>query len=365
MDGHHWGNMSGHRGENMKAHRGGRPLTRRAVAAGALALPFIARSRAASLQPVTATFGAMDLTYIPSIIAVEQGIAAKNGLALKLRITEGGPQSRTMVAAGEAQFQHGDTTLPLQLSARGMATKILLSTENIAPYANLVVRQDLFESGIDSMEKFAAWQRPGGAKPIVACSTIGAGTWIWGTFLFEKLHKGDAINWVAGGASFSLLAGLASKRFDGIMTAPDGVLEAANNKWGTVVFDVTNTARWNALIGGPVPASSIYTMQSTIDSDPAMVTAYVRAILQSLAWLKTASDDAVVQMIHSRYMPNIDPAALKYGIDFHRKTMNFTGVIDPQQFARAAAVWFRDSTGLKPVTYQQAADPHFLQVASK
>ena len=86
-------------------------LTRRSVTAAALTLPFIGRGRAATPKPVVATFGAMDLAYLPNIIAVEQGIAAANGLDLKLRITEGGPQSRTMVAAEEAQFQHGDTTL--------------------------------------------------------------------------------------------------------------------------------------------------------------------------------------------------------------------------------------------------------------
>jgi NitT/TauT family transport system substrate-binding protein len=341
------------------------PLTRRAVAAGALALPFLGRARAATGKPVTATFGAMDLAYLPNIIAVEQGIAAANGLALKLRITEGGPQSRTMVAAGEAQFQHGDTTLALQLAGKGIPTRILLSTENIAPYANLVVRQDLYEKGIDSIEKLAAYKRPDGSRPIVACSTIGAGTWIWGTFLFEKIGKGDVVNWVAGGASFSLLAGLASKRFDGMMCAPDGVLEAKNNKWGSVVFDVTDAAKWNALIGGPVPASSIYTLQSTIDSDPALVTAYVRSMVQSLAWLQSAPDDTVVAMVHGRYMPNIATDAIKYGIDFHRKTMNFTGQVDPTQFARGAAVWFRSSTGLSPTTYAKAVDPQFLQRAAE
>jgi NitT/TauT family transport system substrate-binding protein len=349
-----------------ETHRMGGLLTRRSLAAGAaLALPFIRRSQAVALKPVTATFGAMDLAYLPNIIAVEQGIAAANGLDLKLRITEGGPQSRTMVAAGEAQFQHGDTTLALQLSGKGIPTKILLSTENIAPYANLVVRQDLVDAGIDSLEKIAAWKRPGGAKPIVGVSTIGAGTWIWGTFLFEKIGKGDAINWVAGGASFTLLAGLASQRFDGIMTAPDGVLEAANNKWGKVVFDVTDAARWNALIGGPVPASSIYTLQSTIDDDPALVSAYVRAMLQSLGWLRAAPDDAVVKLVRAKYMPNIAADALTYGIDFHRKTMNFSGVVDPEQFARGAAVWFRASTGLQPIAFADAVDPHFLQAAAK
>jgi len=67
------------------------------------------------------------------------------------------------------------------------------STEDIAPYANLVVRQDLYDAGIDGIEKLAAWKRPDGSRPIVAVPTIGAGTWIWGTFLFEKIGKGSGM----------------------------------------------------------------------------------------------------------------------------------------------------------------------------
>jgi NitT/TauT family transport system substrate-binding protein len=334
-------------------------ISRRALLAAGLSAPVVAR--AASLKPITATFGAMDLAYLPNIVAAEKGFAAANGLDLKLRITEGGPQSRTMVAAGEAQFAHGDTTLPLQLAGKGVATKILLSTEAIAPYANLIVREDLFSSGLNTIDKFAAGKRPDGSRPIVGVSTIGAGTWIWGTFLFEQIGRGSAINFVAGGSSFTMLAALSSGRFDAMMGAPDNAFEAAANKWGQVAFDVTDMARWNALIGGPIPASSVYTLQDTIDRDPAMVQAYTHSLLQALQWLKASSNDDVVSLVRAKYLPNISPASIAYGMDFHRKTMNFSGVIDPEQFSRGSAVWFRRSTGLQPIAFADAVEPRFVR----
>jgi NitT/TauT family transport system substrate-binding protein len=331
----------------------------------AAALVAAVPARATASTPVVATFGFMDLTYLPNIVALEKGFAAANGLELTLRITEGGPQSRTMVAAGEAHFAHGDSTLPLQLIGKGVPAKILMSTESQAPYANLIVRQDLFDAGVTSVEKLATWTRPDGAKPIVGVSTIGAGTWIWGTYLFEKIGKGAAVNFIAGGSSFALLAALSSGRFDATMGGPDMMFQAAAEKWGRVAFDATDTERWNSLVGGPIPASSVYTLQSTIDSRPEMVASYIKSLRQSLDWIKVAPNADVVAVVRAKYLPNSDVAAINYGLNFHRKTMNFAGDVDPIQFTRGSSVWFRHSTGLSSVAYSDAVEPRFLIQAAQ
>jgi NitT/TauT family transport system substrate-binding protein len=221
----------------------------------------------------------------------------------------------------------------------------------------------LYDQGITTIDKLAAWRRPDGGKPIVGVSTIGAGTWIWGTYIFEKIDRGTAINFVAGGSTFALMAALSSGRFDGIMAGPDLIFQAAAEKWGSVAFDVTDSTRWTALMGGAIPASSVYALQSTIDDNPGLVTAYVKSILQALDWLKSSDSDGIIDMVKAKYLPNIDRKALEYGLAFHRKTMNFTGVVDPTQYARASDVWFRRSTGLVPVAFADAIEPRFLQAA--
>ncbi|UFW44922.1 hypothetical protein BcanWSM471_07765 [Bradyrhizobium sp. WSM471] len=55
-----------------------------------------------------------------------------------------GTFGRQTLAAGQALFAHGDASHPLQLSARGKPCKILLATEMICSYANIMVRQDLY-----------------------------------------------------------------------------------------------------------------------------------------------------------------------------------------------------------------------------
>lgn len=331
------------------------------VAAAPLAGAF--RARAASPTPVTAAFGAIDLAYLPTILALEKGFAAMNGLAMTIRVTEGGPQARTMVAAGDAHFGHSDSTLPLQLIAKGVPTKILMSTEAEAPYANLIIRQDLFDSGVNSVEKLGDWKRSTGEKPIVGVSAIGSGSWIWGSYLFEKIGKGSAINFVAGGSAFTSLAALSSGRFDALMGSPEISYQAASEKWGQVAFDVTNAQQWNGLIGGPIPASAVYALQSTIDSNPAMVGAYVKSVLQALTWLKSASNDEVVALVRTRYFPNAKPESMAYALDFHRKTMNFSGIVDAAQYDRAAPAWFRPNTGLTSVPFAEAIDAKFIKGA--
>ena len=49
-----------------------------------------------------------------------------------------------------------------------------------------VVRKDLYDAGITSIEKLAAYKRPDGAKAIVAATAIGSGTWVYGTYVSRR-----------------------------------------------------------------------------------------------------------------------------------------------------------------------------------
>src|SRR5690242_10570659 len=88
----------------------------------------------AAAQPVRATFGPPGVLYAANMVALGLGIAREEGLELKIVPTDGGAKSRQVLAAGEADFGHGDATHPLQLSNRGKAAKILFVSETIATY---------------------------------------------------------------------------------------------------------------------------------------------------------------------------------------------------------------------------------------
>ena len=82
-----------------------------------------------------------------------------------------------------------------QLSTRGKKAKIVLATQMISSIGNIVVRKDLFDAGIDSVEKLAAYKRPNGGKPVIAATAIGSGTWMYGTYTFESKGLGNNVTW--------------------------------------------------------------------------------------------------------------------------------------------------------------------------
>ena len=63
------------------------------------------------------------------------------------------------------------------------------------------------------------------------------------------------------------------------------------------MFDGTDETIWNKYIGGKVPVTSHFTVQSTIDKDPAKMQAFVTALWRATQWIKTHSPDEIYETI--------------------------------------------------------------------
>jgi NitT/TauT family transport system substrate-binding protein len=334
--------------------------------AGATALLSIGGiGRAAAATAVTATFGPSGPIYAPNMVAQLAGFGAKAGLDLKLQIPDGGVKARQILAAGEAEFGHGDTSHPLQLTNRGKACKILMGMETICSYANILVRQDLYDQGLSTVTKLSQWKRPGGAKPIVAATAIGSGTWLYGTYIFGKLGAKDAVNWVAGGGTSTMLGGLKEKHFDAIMALPSWQFDAEKNGWGKTIYDVRSEKDWNAAFGGSVPTGVVYAQKSTVDAKPELVQAYVDAMYQSMQWLKSHSIDEAFALVGPKYMGDYNPEAAKREFEYFKGAWNFAGGIDKAAYERGGRVFFREGTEIQPIPYEQVVDMRFVENARK
>src|SRR4051812_8187701 len=178
----------------------------------------------AESKQVSLTFGPVSPVYAIGMIAELKGYFRDEGLDPKLVTGNAGTFGRQTLAAGQAMFAHGDASHPLQLSARGKPCRILLATEMVASYSSIVVRKDLYDSGITSVDKFAGYKRPDGAKPIIAATAIGSGTWMFGTYVFESRGLGGKVNWVAGGGPSTMFPSLETRQFDAIMAPPSWVV---------------------------------------------------------------------------------------------------------------------------------------------
>ncbi|MGY8637079.1 ABC transporter substrate-binding protein [Bradyrhizobium sp. 14AA] len=328
--------------------------------AGTSLLP--GRSSAQSKQ-VSLAFGPVSPVYAIGMIAELKGYFKEEGLDSKLVTGNSGTFGRQALAAGQVLFAHGDASHPLQLGARGKPCKILLATEMVCSYANIMVRQDLHDSGINSVEKLADYKRADGAKPIVAATAIGSGTWVFGTYVFEARGLGEKVNWVAGGGPNTMFPSLQTKQFDAIMAPPSWIVEVEKKGFGRTIYDTSKPGVFDKDFGGTLPVLVIYTLQDTVEQDKAMVQAYVSAIYRAMAFVKAAPLAEVQALVAPKYFSGIDPDAVSAELGFDKSTWAYDGVIDKASFERGAKPWYRKGTDIPETKYEHVVDMSFLQAA--
>lgn len=335
-------------------------LIRGSALAGASFLPTTLR---AERQLATLAFGPVSPVYAIGMITDLKGYFKDEGLDFKLVSGNAGTFGRQTLAAGQAMFAHGDASHPLQLSARGKKCKILLATQMVASISNIVVRKDLYDAGITSVEKLAAYKRPDGAKPIVAATAIGSGTWVYGTYVFEARGLADKVNWVAGGGPSTMFPSLQTKQFDAIMAPPSWIVETESKGFGKVIYDTAQPGVFEKDFGGNLPVLVIYTLADTAEQDKTTVQAFVNAVYRAMRWVKATPLDEVYALLGDKYFSGIDPVAVKRELGFDKATWAYDGRIDKLAYERGAKPWYRKGTDIPETKYEDIVDMSFLTAA--
>jgi NitT/TauT family transport system substrate-binding protein len=315
--------------------------------------------------PATSGVPVSSLSYMALDVAVVKGLMTAEGLELKTLTAGGGSKLREIVAAGQIEFGIGDSNHPLLLTNRGRPAKILMALDNRSPLSSMVIRKELYDRGITTMEKLGAWKRPDGGKPVFAVSSLGGGQHVYLSHLAEKAGIADNFVWLAGGAEKTILGGLSTGKFDAIAAMPNWRFEAVSKGWGQVAFDVADDATWNKSFGGPVPSTVAFALQTTVERKPELVQAYVNGLYRALQWMKSASADDIYTAVSDRYLADFSAETVRREIEFLKPMHNYTGLVDEKQFANLSPILFRDMTEMKPVPYAQAVDSRFIQNAIK
>ena len=327
---------------------------------GAGFLPGFARAQATA---ASLAFGPKTAVYALGMIAEAKGFFKAENLDFSLVIGNAGTHGRQSLAAAQAMFAHGDASHPLQLSTRGKKCKIILGTQLISSISNIVVRKDLYDAGITTVEKLAAYKRPDGAKPIVAATAIGSGTWMYGTYVFEAKGLGDKVNWVAGGGPKTMFPGLETKQFDAIMAVPSWIIEAEKKGFGKLIYDTGKPGVFEKEFGGTVPVLVVYTLEETAQTEKAKVQAFVNAMYRAMKWVKATPIDEVYSLVGEKHFAGIDPVAVKAEMGFDKQTWTYDGRIDAASFERGGKVWYRKGSDIPPSKYEELVDMSFLDAA--
>jgi sulfonate transport system substrate-binding protein len=347
----------------MVAIIGRRSVIRLAVA-GAVAVGLPPRRSAAqsgtagsSVYPVAVPL------YQLQYVAMGRGFLRDEGLDFKLLQGGSGTKSREILAAGQADFAIGDVTHSLQLSNRGRRSRILSAVDTRAT-GGFLVRKDLYDSGLDDLRKVASWLRPGGSKPIFGVSSLGGTSHVWADYFTDSMGIKDKLAWVGAGNVETMLGALKTKQIDLLGASASMVQEAEARGWGKMIFNLGAPENWDRTIGGNVPVTANFTLQSTIDRDPAKVQAYVNALYRAGQWIKTNSAAEIYGIVEP-YVGSTSRDANLIEIEAYKSAADYDGVIDDTSFKCGAKVWFREMTGIKPIAREDAVADAFIRTTKK
>ena len=302
--------------------------------------------------------------YQTQFVADRIGFLKEAGLDCKLIQGGSGVKTREIIASSQGDIGIGDITHPMQLSNHGRAGRVLMPVDTRSSSVMFIIRKDLKDQGINTLEALTEWKRPDGRKPIISVSSLGGTNHVWASYYMETMGLDQKVTWIGTGNVDTMLGSLKSKQVDVLVSSLSLLNESIDQGWGALLFDGTDEAIWNKYIGGKVPVTAHFTLQSTIDKDPAKMQAFVTALWRATLWIKAHTPDQICDAIEP-YVGSTSRAANILEITALQKVADYQATIDAADFARGEKVWFREMTGIKSLTIADLVSPSFIEAARK
>jgi NitT/TauT family transport system substrate-binding protein len=307
--------------------------------------------------------------YAPHMIAQELGYFKQLGLNCTFVIPGGGARVAQVLAGGQAGFGLGDSNHPIRISERGKPCVNLFSTDIRCSYANIVVRKELWDKGLNTVEKLASMKRDDGTPRVIAATAIGSGTWVYGNVVLSRYKSGgkpvnDQVKWANGGGTTTMLGGLKSGAFDAIMAVPVWMETAQAQGFGVPLYDISSDKAWTEVFGGNMPVTVGYALKATVEADTEMTQDYVTAIYKSMRWMKSNSPEAIFDKIGPKYMSTTPKNAVLKEIVYYKAIFNYDLIISRKDFENTKRVMIPWVTE-KDYSYDALCDMRYVEAARK
>ncbi|HKI99933.1 MAG TPA: ABC transporter substrate-binding protein [bacterium] len=351
-----------------------RELFTRSAAAG-LGLVVYANTRTAFGQKkkvskfITVSHSVNTSVYAPHMVAEAMGFFADEGLGVTFVVPGGGARVAQLVAGRQVGYGLGDSAHVLKISERGKPTEMILGTDTRCSYANIMVRKELWDQGLNTVEKLATMKRPGGEPRIIAATRIGSGTWVYGNYVLSQFHANgksvnDQVKWIGGGGTTTMLGGLKSGQFDAIMCVPEWIDAAVGGGYGTVLFDVSSRAAWDRVFGANIPTTVGYALKETANEDEKVTQAYVTAMYRAMQWIKGRTPGEIYEKIGPKFMAEFKREDVEKTLKYYQNIFNYDLIVTPKDFAAGKKVWVPRATK-KDWAYDEVVDMRFVKQAMK
>src|SRR5580704_13969949 len=106
--------------------------------------------------------------YQTQFVADRIGYFKEAGLDCKLIQGGSGVKTREIIASSQGDIGIGDITHPMQLSNHGRNGRVLMPVDTRSSSVMFIIRKDLNDQGITTLQGLTEWKRPDGRKPIVS-----------------------------------------------------------------------------------------------------------------------------------------------------------------------------------------------------
>jgi NitT/TauT family transport system substrate-binding protein len=333
-----------------------------------LALDWPGVARAQAPRPITVAHSVSTFVYGQHLVAREKKFFEDEGVSVPAFLVPGGGAKVVQaLAAGQAMFALGDSNHPLKITEKGKDALMIFATDTRCSYANILVRRDLWDRGVRSVEALAD-PRLVGRKAVIAATAIGSGTYVYGVYVLRQHRASDGrsvhdhVEWVGGGASTTMLGGLKAGKFDAIMAVPEWQWAAEDEGFGKAIYDVLDAPAWNRVFGGPIPVTVGYVLRETVEKAPDLVQAYVNATYRAQQWIRRAKDEEIADLIHRPYMDTFKREVVLRSIRYYRTIFDWDFFIDEKDYENGTRVWVPLAVE-RPVPYGRAVDMSFVRKA--
>ncbi|OLB13864.1 MAG: hypothetical protein AUI04_16220 [Candidatus Rokubacteria bacterium 13_2_20CM_2_64_8] len=342
-------------------------LTTSALAGAAFAAGW-PRPAGAQGKPITVAHSVSTFVYGQHLVAREKKFFEDEGVRVaNFIVPGGGARVVNAVTAGQAMFGLGDSNHPLKATEKGKETTMLFATDTRCSYANIVVRKELHDRGVKSVEALADLKLVG-RKAVIAATAVGSGTYVYGVYVLKhsKAPDGRAVNdhveWVGGGASTTMLGGLKAGKFDAIMAVPEWQWAAEEEGFGQAIYDVLDEKAWTRVFGGPIPVTVGYALKDTLEKSPDLVQAYVNACYRAQQWIRHANNEEIVDVVYKPYMDTFKRDIVLRSVKYYKTIFDWDFAIAPKDYDNGMKVFIPEAVE-KPIPYAQAVDMAFVRKA--
>jgi NitT/TauT family transport system substrate-binding protein len=338
------------------------------VTGAGVAMAGLPRFAWAQAKPITVAHSVSTVVYGQHLVAREKKFFEENGVSVaSFLVPGGGARVVNAVTANQAMFALGDSNHPLKATEKGRETTMLFTTDTRCSYANVVVRKELYDKGVRSVEQLADVKLVG-RKAVVAATAIGSGTYVYGVYVLKGTKAADGkpvndhVEWVGGGASTTMLGGLKAGKFDAIMAVPEWQWAAEDEGIGRPIYDVQDEKAWNRVFGGPIAVTVGFALRETLEKSPELVQGYVSACYRAQQWMRKATDDEIADLIWKPYMDTFTRDIVVRSVKYYRTIFNWDCAIAEKDYENAMKVFVPIAID-KPLPYAKAVDLSFLKKA--